>query len=296
MRTAYYPGCTLKLTAQGLERSALASLRALGVEVQELPRWNCCGAMFCLAEDDLLHQVAPVRDLVRAAEQGADRLLVLCAPCYNTLARANRLMAEEPEKRDTLNRFMEEERDYAGEVKVVHLLDLVRDEIGFEAIARRVTHPLTGLKVAPYYGCMLLRPRSVAIEERPTLLHQLIAAVGATVVEHPAMTDCCGAYQILGAEAAALTASGAVLRAAVARGAEAVVTSCPLCDYNLGTRQADIRAREPGLPEVPVYYFTQLLALALGCEVASCRLDLSPPVCRRTLAARGFASGEERSI
>jgi heterodisulfide reductase subunit B len=123
-------------------------------------------------------------------------------------------------------------------------------------------------------------------------LHRLITALGATVVEHPAMTDCCGAYQILGEETAALGASAAVLQSAVARGAEAVVTSCPLCDYNLGTRQPDIRAREPGLPEVPVYYFTQLMALALGCEAATCRLDLSPPVCQRMLAERGFAAAE----
>ncbi|MBI5477509.1 MAG: CoB--CoM heterodisulfide reductase iron-sulfur subunit B family protein [Deltaproteobacteria bacterium] len=287
MRIAYYPGCTLKLTAQNLEAAALASLRALGLVVEELPRWNCCGAVASLAEDDLLHQVAPVRDLVRAAERGADRLLTLCAPCYNTLARANRLMAEDEEKRKTINLFMEEEPDYAGQVKVVHLLDFLRDDLGFEALATKVVRPLTGLKVAPYYGCMLLRPKRVAIEEHPTLLHRLLAALGAETVDFPAMTDCCGAYQILGHEAMALDASAAILRSATRRGAQALVTSCPLCDYNLGARQPDLRDRHGDLPELPVYYFTQLLALALGCAPEALRLDLSPPGCRRLLAERG---------
>jgi heterodisulfide reductase subunit B len=149
MTISYYPGCTLKTKAKNLDDTVLASLRALGVDVQELPRWNCCGAVYSLSQDDLLHQIAPVRDLIRVTEQGHDKVITACAMCYNTLARANLLMRDDEEKRNTLNAFMEEEPDYAGEVKVFHILDYIRDEIGWERLAAAVKKPLASLRVAP---------------------------------------------------------------------------------------------------------------------------------------------------
>ena len=122
MKISYYPGCTLKTKAKNLDRAAIASLEALGVEVQEIERWNCCGAVHSLTADDLIHQVGPVRNLVRAKEQGAAKLVTLCSMCYNTLARAIQIMKNDTVKRDTINRFMDEEIDYAGEVEVVHYL------------------------------------------------------------------------------------------------------------------------------------------------------------------------------
>jgi len=120
MKISYYPGCTLKTKARNLDRAAIVSLEALGIEVEEIDRWNCCGAVYSLTADDLIHMVGPVRNLIRAKEQGADRLVTLCSMCYNTLARANRLMREDAVKRDTINRFMDDEIDYSGEVEVVH--------------------------------------------------------------------------------------------------------------------------------------------------------------------------------
>ena len=183
MKLSYYPGCTLKTKAANLEKAALASLEILGVEYQELDHWNCCGAVYSLADDDLIHHVAPVRDLIRAKDAGHEQVMTLCSMCYNTLARANLLMAEEEEKRDTINRFMEEENDYAGEVKVVHYLDFLRTDIGWDKVAAAVKKPLEGLRVAPYYGCTLLRPRSVAIEspDTPTMFNEFLGALGATV-------------------------------------------------------------------------------------------------------------------
>jgi heterodisulfide reductase subunit B2 len=130
MKIGYYPGCTLKTKAKNLEDAALAALEALGIEVTELERWNCCGAVYSLADDDLIHHVAAVRDLVRAQEQGYDKVVTLCSQCYNVLARANLMMREDEEKRDTINRFMDEEPDYRGEVEVVHFLGILRDDIG----------------------------------------------------------------------------------------------------------------------------------------------------------------------
>jgi heterodisulfide reductase subunit B len=122
MKLGYYPGCTLKTQAKNLEDAAVASLGALGVEVKELERWNCCGAVYSLADDDLIHLLAPVRDLIRAKDQDFGKVMTLCSMCYNTLARANLLMRDDEEKRKTINTFMEEESDYAGEVEVVHML------------------------------------------------------------------------------------------------------------------------------------------------------------------------------
>ena len=129
MKISYYPGCTLKTKAKNLDKAAVASLEALGVEVEEIDKWNCCGAVYSLTADDLIHMVGPVRNLIRAKEQGVDKLVTLCSMCYNTLARANKLMREDEVKRDTINRFMDEEIDYFGEVEVVHYLQLLQDEM-----------------------------------------------------------------------------------------------------------------------------------------------------------------------
>jgi len=266
MKLSYYPGCTLKTKAKNLELSALASLKTLGIEVDELERWNCCGAVYSLADDDLIHMVAPVRDLIRVKESGHDTVMTLCSMCYNTLARANDLMKNDEEKRNTINTFMDEEPDYVGEVKVVHFLDFMRDEFGFDKLKEKVTNPLSDLKIAPYYGCTLLRPREVAVDkpDNPAILHQFLEALGATVVDFASSTTCCGTYQVLGAPDAALQVSHEIIDDAAKNGADALALACPLCDYNLGRRQDKMLEKYPEAKEVPVYYFTQLLAVALG--------------------------------
>ncbi len=291
MKISDFPGCTLKNKAKNLEDSALASLSALGVEVEELERWNCCGAVYSLADDDLIHQVAPVRDLIRARDAGADRLMTLCSQCYNVLARANRLMREDEEKRKTINLFMDEEADYHGEVEVVHFLDLLADQVGWEAVRAQVKVPLEGLRVAPYYGCTLVRPTEVAVgggEGVPRVLQDLIAAVGATPVRFSAAEQCCGAYELLINPVEGMKRAGEVLSSAGESQADALVLSCPLCEYNLGRKQDAIRAELPDVPEVPVFYFTQLLAVALGLEADVARFDLNMASARKLLQDRNF--------
>jgi heterodisulfide reductase subunit B len=277
MKVAYYPGCTLKTKAKNLEEAAVASLTALGVDFEELPRWNCCGAVHSLADDDLIHHVAPVRDLVRALEQGSDKVVTLCSMCYNTLARANLLMRNDATKRKTINDFMNEEPDYHGEVEVVHFLNFLRDEVGWDAIKEKVKAPLKGLKVAAYYGCTLMRPREVAIDPPAHLqtFNDFLAALGATPVEFPAATLCCGSYQILSNPEAALGVSATILDRATQAGAEALVLSCPLCEFNLARNQAALLEQQKISSRVPVFYFTQLLALALGLGSEACRFDLN---------------------
>ena len=225
MSLAYYPGCTLKTKAKNLEEPAIASMEVLGFKLEEITRWNCCGAVHSLADDDLIHQVAPVRNLIRTTEQGKNKLVTLCSFCFNTLKRANLLMKADTEKRNTINSFMDDEIDYSGEVKVIHLLEVLRDEIGWEALAQKVKLPLRDLKVAPYYGCMLLRPREVAMDsvENPGILRKLVETVGATSVDFPESTRCCGSYQIISDPGVISAYAWNILSSALSHGAEALV-------------------------------------------------------------------------
>jgi len=269
MKISYYPGCTLKTKAKNLETAALASLEKLGLEVEELQRWNCCGAVFSLTDDDLIHMVGPVRNLVRAKEQGADKVVTLCSMCYNTLARANELMKNDPVKRDTINRFMDEEIDYFGEVEVVHYLTLIKEEIGWDKVKEAVVAPLENVTVAPYYGCTLQRPADVGIEPFGSfeLMTGLLEAVGAQVVQFGAADKCCGSYQLLTEKDGAARTSKVVVDSALKEGAEVIATSCPLCEYNLGKNGG-----------IATFYFTQLLAMALGVDEKNCNLQLNTPI------------------
>lgn len=289
MKITYFPGCTLKTKALNMEDSALASLEALGAKIEEMPRWNCCGAVFSLSNDDLIHQIAPVRNLVRAMEKGNDAIVTLCSQCYNTLARANQLIREDGEKRDTINRFMDEELDYNGEVQVIHYLTFLREHIGWDALKKQIKVPLKGLKVAPFYGCTLLRPADVSIAvEAPRILEEFIEALGAEVVPFSMATECCGSYQGVANPQVGLDRSAKVIAAATQAGANAIVLSCPLCEYNLGTRQEQTLAAHPEGRPISTYYFTQLLAIALGLKPEVCHFDLNRDKSHALLKEKGY--------
>ena len=277
MSLAYYPGCTLKTKARNLEEPAIASMEVLGVKLEEISRWNCCGAVYSLSDDDLIHQVAPVRNLIRVKEQGKNEVVTLCSFCLNTLKRANLLMKQDVEKRNTLNSFMDEEIDYSGEVRVTHLLEVLRDAIGWEALAQKVKLPLRELKVAPYYGCTLLRPREVAIDsvENPSILREFLKAIGATPVDFPHAATCCGSYQIVSNPDNISEYAWNILSSALRQGAEALVLTCPLCDYNLGQGQKELMKKHNEFKGMPLFYFTQLLSLALGLDPELCRFELN---------------------
>ncbi len=290
MKASYYPGCTLKTKAKNLEEAAVASMAALGVDFQELPRWNCCGAVHSLADDDLIHHVAPVRDLIRAKEQGSDTVVTLCSMCYNTLARANMLMRSDEVKRKTINDFMTEEVDYQGELEVVHYLNYLRDTIGWDALRAKIKAPLNGMKIASYYGCTLVRPKNVAIEPAgdDKIMNEFVTALGGTPVDFSASTVCCGSYQILAHPEAALEVIGRIITAASDAGADALILSCPLCEYNLAKKQEELVKAQKISRKLPVYYFTQLLAVALGLAPETYRLDLNDASSVEFLKAKNF--------
>jgi len=282
MKIGYYPGCTLKTKAKNLEDSALQSMRVLGIEMVELDRWNCCGAVYSLADDDLIHMLAPVRDLIRAHDQGFDKIVTICSMCYNTLARANLLMREDKVKRDALNDFMEEENDYKGEIEVIHFLELLRDEIGWDKIKEAVKKPLNNWKLAPYYGCTLTRPDNITIDDGIShkIFSDFIEALGATAVSWEDSETCCGSYQIISNPEAASKTVSTIVASAEKNNADALILSCPLCEYSLGRRQEDMIKDQEDLRPLPTFYFTQLLALALDLPIEDAKFELNTSLTR----------------
>lgn len=282
MKLSYYPGCTMKNHARNFEDSTLYALDQLGTEVVELPRWNCCGTVCSLTADDVMHQVAPVRNLIRAKEAEAAKLMTACSMCYNTLKRANLRARANPEQLDRMNAFMYDEPvDYQGDVDVVHALEVVRDQIGFDAVKKKVVKPLKGLHVACYYGCLLVRPREIAFDdtENPTVLENLVTALGGTPVNFSHKTECCGAYQTVDKPKIVADKTYQILTAARDQGANIVAVSCPLCAFNLDHRQEVTLEIHPDLHTMPIVYFSQLMAVAFGAPAPVLRLDLhhTPP-------------------
>lgn len=270
MKIAYYPGCTLKSNAKNFEDSAIACMKEFGIEMEELPKWNCCGTVFSLASDDLIHHLAPIRILLRTREGGSDSLLTLCSMCYHTLKLSNIRVRENPEDLEKLNNTMyKEETTYDGKVTVYHLLNFLKEKVGFEKMREKIKVDLTGLRVAPYYGCLLLRPPEVSIDpemENPTIMSEFIQAAGATPVEFSHQTECCGSYLTVGEKDLVAERSYEILKSVRRSGADIVITSCPLCQFNLDDRQKQIKQKYPEFGEMPVLYLTQLLAFAMGVD------------------------------
>jgi len=283
MRIAYYPGCTLKATAKSLESSALASAKALGIEMVEPEKWNCCGVVPSLTSDDLMRHIGPLRNLIHAQEMskagsvdGDPRILTLCAMCYNTLKSTNLRMRTKPDDLKTLNEFNYLDENYDGKVEVLHYLELLRD-IGWDKVAVKVRKPLTGLKIAPYYGCLLLRPKEIGIDdpEEPTIQNELLNALGAESITFPYATRCCGSYQTVPEKYSVAEMTYEIIAMARKYGAEALSTSCPLCAFNLDNRQKEVQEKHSHFKPMPVFYFTQLMALAFGADQKECGFELN---------------------
>ena len=275
MNLLYYPGCTLKTSAKNLENTAFAIMEALGHQLLEMKDWVCCGVVASLTDDDLMHHLAPLRSLIHVEDEGEDKVIVLCDMCYNTLKQTNLRVKESPDDLETLNAFMDRENDYKGTVKVVHFLEFLRDEIGFDTIKKMVKNPLTGMKIMPYYGCMLLRPREVAIDdaEEPTILKDLLISLGADVVDNPFKIECCGSYHTIENKEMVSRRAHRITSYAIERGADAMVLSCPLCQFNLDVRGKEAEDIFEHYNQIPVYYYTQLLAIAMGLGNGACGFD-----------------------
>lgn len=259
----YFPGCTHLTVGTHLERSGKSVFRELGFELVEMDEWVCCGTVSGLSDDSYFHQVAPIRNLARVEAAGSDTLLTFCAMCYNTLTQANLSVKEDRERLDNINQYMDDEPDYHGGVNVMHALQFLRDEVGFSDISEMVSRPLRGLRVAPYYGCLLLRPPGVGIDnpESPRIMSDLLRSLGAEVIYDPRAVQCCGSYHTVDKKEAVIRRVGEIVTSFRRRGADIIALSCPLCNFNLERRQELL-----GIEPLPVVYFTQLMAMAMGLE------------------------------
>ncbi len=245
----FYPGCGLKSGGEGYYTSIRSVFAELGVTVQELPDWNCCGAVYPLSTDNLIQRGAPIRNLVKARDEGAEVLYVGCSMCYNVLKRAEHFARTRHAEMRRVNELFEEYDDYYGGVEIRHIAELLFERL----IASEINGTPQEKKVAPYYGCTLLRPPEFAIPAH--ILEDILETVGYTTVPFRNTDRCCGAYHSINRPDITRSRVTEILTEAINQGAEALVLSCPLCEYNLA---------EFSRVELPTLWLTQAVGLALG--------------------------------
>ncbi|QUO21064.1 CoB--CoM heterodisulfide reductase iron-sulfur subunit B family protein [Clostridiaceae bacterium Marseille-Q4143] len=259
MKYSYYPGCTLKNKARDLDAYARASAEALGFELEEIEDWQCCGGVYPLGSDEIATKLASIRALQSAKEKGQE-LITVCSACHHVLKRVNDDMKHVEDICTRANNYLKLEEPYLGETNVLHYLEVLRDRVGFDVIKEKVTHPLTGKKVGAYYGCLLLRPGKILEfdnPENPKIMEDFIRAIGAEPVIYPYRNECCGGYISLKEKEMSKNMCNKIVESADGFGADMLITACPLCMYNL---------KKNTVGNLPVYYFTELLAEALGVK------------------------------
>ncbi len=262
MKYAYYPGCSLEASAKEYDVSARAVFRALGSELVDIPDWNCCGSSPAGAVDYLLSLALPARNLALAEQMGLDTVVATCSACYLSLYQVEEHRQRDPQVRAHLDEILGAAGlQYTGKVRVRHMLDVIANDIGVQAIAARKTHDLRGLRVIPYYGCQTVRPyMTYDGPDQPVSMDRVLTALGAEVVPYSLKTRCCGGILITTTKDVGVKLVADLL--AAADGADCVVTVCPLCQMNLDAYQADV-SRKLGRPvNIPVLYLTQLMGLA----------------------------------
>ncbi len=277
MKFAYYPGCSLNATAKEYDMSIKAVSEALGIELVELEDWNCCGATAAHSIDHLLAVALPARNLAIAERESMD-ILAPCAGCFHFQAKANEQLKENKKLKNKINKVLETIGfEYGGSVEVKHPLDVIVNDLGLDKIKDRVENPGTGLKIAPYYGCMLVKPSNICkfdSPENPQTLDQLIKVIGGECVPfHSYKAQCCGGSLILFQEEAAHKLTSNLLVKAEEVGAQCIATTCPFCQFNLDLKQKDIRSAHNLQFKMPILYFTQLLGLTLGLKPNDLGLD-----------------------
>jgi heterodisulfide reductase subunit B len=288
MSYAFFPGCSMEGTAHDYQKSSLAVCKALGLALPEIPGWTCCGSTSAHQTDHLLSLALPAKNLVAAEGK---TVAVGCAACYSRLKTANHEIAKDAQTRKSVAAVVG--KDYDGKTEILHLLEILARDVGMRRIAERVKKPLKGLKLVTYYGCLLSRPPEVTHfddPENPTLMDQVLEAAGATILEWPHKTECCGAGYSITDVAIVKRLTREILAMAKAAGADGIATACPLCQMNLDLRQRDTERASGETFNLPVFYFTQLLGLAFGIspkELGLRSLVVSP---QRVLADIGMGA------
>ena len=264
MKYAYYPGCSAESTARDLHASSLSVARRLGIELIEPDGWSCCGATPAHQTDRVLAASLPAFNLILAKEMGLD-MVVNCAECFSRLQMTNHEVLNHPEIRKQIGETIG--RQYDGSVRVRHFIQVLLEDIGIASLQDKFTHSLNGLKVACYYGCLLVRPQEITQfdnPENPVSMDRLINVMGGKSLDWPHKVECCGAGLALTRTDIVVSRVESIIGMALDAGAGCVAVACPLCQTNLDMRQSDINNKKDRYYNMPIVYISQLLGLCLG--------------------------------
>ncbi|WP_319543896.1 CoB--CoM heterodisulfide reductase iron-sulfur subunit B family protein [uncultured Pseudodesulfovibrio sp.] len=265
MKYAYYPGCSLTESAAEFDVSTRAVMYHLGVELVEIPDWTCCGASAAEPVSKLMNYALPARNLaITEKELAGIDVIAPCSACYLNLLKVNREVVGDRSLHGKVNEVLAASGlMYSGKVAVRHILDVFINDVGAKVIEQKVTNNLKGMRIAPYYGCQILRPYPVFDDPKnPMSMHRVLKALGADVHEWDHGNTCCGASLMMGHRAVAMQSVTAIL--SDAEGADAIATVCPLCQMNLEAYQS--QAKKLGAKPIPILYLTQLMGEAFGLE------------------------------
>jgi heterodisulfide reductase subunit B len=267
MRIAYYPGCSLHSTGIEFDRSTKKVCDVLGVELAEVERWICCGASPAHQSDELMSVALPAKNMVLAAQMdGVKELCAPCAACYSRLKFAQKRLKDADIRKDVEHVLAAE---CPEDMQILHILDVIIEKVGLDAVAQKVVQNLGGVKVACYYGCLMTRPPKVTGRqqyENPTDMESVMAALGAEPVDWNLKTFCCGASFALTQTEVVLELTEKILADAESAGADVISVGCPLCHANLDGRQQQINEKFNTNFNVPIFYFTELMGLAFGIK------------------------------
>jgi heterodisulfide reductase subunit B len=276
VKYAYYPGCSLEKTQRGYDESVRAVFNALDQELVEINDWNCCGATMYMSIQETVALAVSARNLALAEKMGLD-IMAPCSSCYTVLFKTIRILNQVPEMFTSVNEALAEASlKYSGRVKVRHPLDILMNDVGIENIQKKVKRNLNGLKIAPYYGCQIVRPdKTFDDREDPVLMDRLFRKCGGEIVYYPMKVKCCGGMLMTTFDDTALKLNKDLLESAIDNGADTIVTTCPLCHINLEGYQNKINSKFGTNYNIPILYFTQLLGIALGIKEKTLGLDSS---------------------
>ncbi len=269
MKYAYYPGCSLEAGSAAYDKSVRAVLEQLGVELDELDDWNCCGATEYFSQNELVATSVIARNLA-LVDGEHDQLVAPCAACFLNLKKTDKLLSEQPVMKGKVDEALAAGGlSYRpGRVQVRHLLDMLYTDIGQEAIRAKVVQPLNGLRVAPYYGCQIVRPlNGFDNPEYPMKMDEMFEWLGAEVVDYPVKAHCCGGHMTQISEPEAFELIRRLLQSADEYQADVILCMCPMCQLNLDAYQGRVNGHFGTSFKLPIVFFTQLLGVALGIEM-----------------------------
>jgi len=266
MEYTYYPGCSIKTSAKGYEESLLYVFKALDLTLNEIEDWNCCGATSYMSTKETISLVISARNLAKAEKQSSRDIVSPCSACYTILYKTNYIMKNNFIMREKVNQALrQDDLKYNLSLDVRHPLEVLVNDVGIETISAKATRSLTGLKIAPYYGCQIVRPdRGLDDKDNPQMMDLLFKALGAENVYFPMKVQCCGGMLMTTYPELGLDLNRKILESAQENGADVIITTCPLCQINLEAYQKKINKKFKTDFNIPVLFFTQALGLALG--------------------------------